>query len=75
MTLAEATTLFATAGSAPNSTINVGDASFPNGGFESIDLTGPDQMHLNPNMILVVEADGKSYQYFNLDVSTLSYTP
>lgn len=36
-------------------------------------LTGPDQMHLNPNMLLVIQVAGVSYRYFNVDVTTLTY--
>lgn len=44
----------------------------PNGGFHTITLDGPDQMALNPNMILILQAADMSYQYFNVDVSTLT---
>lgn len=43
-----------------------------NGGFASKTLAGPDQMHLNPNMLLVIEGAGLSYLYFNVDVSVLT---
>jgi hypothetical protein len=31
-------------------------------------LEGPDQMHDNPNMLLILQGPGPSYQYFNVDV-------
>jgi hypothetical protein len=43
-----------------------------NGGFNTITVNGPNAMHTNPNMLLVVKA-GSSYKYFNIDVSTLTY--
>ena len=49
-----------------------GSGGMANGGFASQTLVGPDQMHLNPNMILVIEGAAASYLYFNVDVSTLS---
>ncbi len=71
--LSQAAAIMASNETAPSATIAVGNASYPNGGFESLDLTGPDQIHNNPNMLLVLEADNKSYLYFNLDVTTLTY--
>lgn len=58
--------------------VNVGDAALPKGGFmtpiatDPEVLTGPNQLHLNPNMILVVEGAGTSYTYFNVDVTTIT---
>jgi hypothetical protein len=55
----------------------IGDPNASNGGFKTTAvlpyLTGPNQMHLNPNMILLLQAEGVSYTYFNVDVTTLSY--
>jgi hypothetical protein len=31
-------------------------------------LEGPQQMHDNPNMLLILQGPGPSYQYFNVDV-------
>lgn len=42
------------------------------GGFQTTTLDGPDQMALNPNMILILQSGDMSYQYFNIDVSTLT---
>lgn len=42
----------------------------PNTGEANV-LTGPDQMHLNPNMILILRSEDSgqySWQYFNVDV-------
>ncbi len=71
--LTQAAAIMAAGETSPSATIAVGDATYPNGGFESLDMTGPDQIHNNPNMLLVLEADNKSYLYFNLDVTTLAY--
>jgi hypothetical protein len=46
-------------------------AEAPNGGFKTKVLVGPDQMHNNPNMIVIFEAADTSYLYFNVDVETL----
>jgi hypothetical protein len=43
-----------------------------NGGFATVTLDGPDQMANNPNMIFIIQANDMSYQYFNVDVSTLT---
>ncbi len=67
LTIGDASTIFATAGSAAASTHATG-----NGGINTITLDGPDQMASNPNMILILEANGLSYQYFNIDVSSLT---
>jgi len=62
----------------PTEIISVGDASLPKGGFmtpiasDPDVLTGPNQIHINPNMILVIEGSGTSYTYFNVDVSTIT---
>jgi len=57
--------------------LGVGAGGTTNGGFVTKSgasiLTGPNQMHLNPQMILIVQAGGASYRYFNVDVTTLSY--
>lgn len=56
--------------------VAIGAGGTVNGGFvtksDASILTGPDQMHLNPNMILVVEVAGTSYTYYNIDVTTLT---
>lgn len=36
-------------------------------------LEGPDQMHDNPNMLLILQGPGPSYQYFNVDVVFTSH--
>lgn len=59
--------------------LELGQGGTANGGFitaSGVDvLTGPDVMHSNPNMILIIEASDASYLYFNVDVSVLTYTP
>jgi len=54
-----------------------GQGGTTNGGFISKSgasvLTGPNQMHSNPNMILILQAGGVSYRYFNVDVTPLTY--
>lgn len=44
----------------------------PHGGFHTVTLDGPDQMALHPHMILILQAADTSYQYFNVDVATLT---
>lgn len=43
-----------------------------NGGFHTITLDGPDQLALHPNMIFIIQAADTSYQYFNIDIETLT---
>jgi len=54
-----------------------GQGGTTNGGFVTKSgaavLTGPNQMHTNPNMIFILQAGGVSYRYFNVDVTPLSY--
>lgn len=47
------------------------DAAMPHGGFVSKSLVGPDQMHLNPNMIMLLETMNTSYKYWNVDVTPI----
>jgi len=69
---AQAQALFASAGT----TVASGDQFVTgNGGFNTQTLTGPAQMHNNPNMLLVIQSGGSSYRYFNVDVTTLSWAP
>lgn len=70
----EAAALFASAGSsvAVDEVISAGSGGLANGGFATGSLVGPDQMHLNPNMLLVIQGAGTSYLYFNVDVTTIS---
>lgn len=44
------------------------------GGFNAL-VTGPNQMHNNPNMLFVIQSGGSagSYKYFNVDVTKLTY--
>lgn len=79
ITAAEAQTIFASGESSilTVDVINPGEESLTNGGFTTTlgagsALAGPDQMHLNPNMLLIIEADDTSYLYFNIDVTTVS---
>jgi hypothetical protein len=77
LTLDQAATIFATAGTAvvAADTVAAGDATLVNGGFNTKTgtsiLSGPDQMHLHPHMLLILRS-GPSYQYFNVDVTTLT---
>ena len=78
LTIADASALFPTGES--NITIathglDIGGGGTATGGFVTVTLDGPAQMHSKPNMLLVLEASDTSYQYFNIDVTTLSYTP
>lgn len=47
----------------------------PNGGFRALGLVGPNEMALNRNMIFIIQASEMSYQYFNVDVATLTQNP
>ena len=81
LTTAEAAALFP-AGESSLLAAEVYDAGtngLTNGGFTTklgtgSALVGPDAMHDNPNMILILQAADTSYKYFNIDVSTLSET-
>lgn len=53
-------------------TVAVGAGGTTHGGFNTVTLDGPDQIHNNPNMILVIEVAGLSYLYFNVDITTLT---
>ncbi|SMF52646.1 hypothetical protein [Pseudobacteriovorax antillogorgiicola] len=78
LTMSDASALFPTGESVVTvgtDGLDFGDATATNGGFVTVTLTGPDAMHSNPNMILILEAADTSYQYFNIDVTTLTYTP
>jgi len=75
LTAAQAAALF----SGGETTVGAGDllatgsSGAPNGGFNTQTLTGPNIMHNNPNMLLVIQSGGTSYKYFNVDVTTLTY--
>lgn len=60
----------------PGDVVNPGQNGTINGGFVTKAgaqaLTGPNQMHSHPNMLLVLEASGTSYIYYNVDVATLT---
>ena len=55
----------------PSEVLALGSGSAANGGFSSKVLDGPGAMHNNPQMLLALKV-GVSYQYFNVDVTTLS---
>jgi len=42
-----------------------------NGGFVTGQLTGPSQMSVNPNMLLVLQSNGLSYEYWKVQVQAL----
>ncbi len=71
LTYAQAAALF----SGSESSVAAGDqfATAP-GGFNAF-VTGPNQMHNNPNMLFVIQSGGASgsYKYFNVDVTKLTY--
>jgi hypothetical protein len=75
LTQTQANALFASAGTtvAAGDQLPTGTVGALKGGFNTQTLTGPAQMHLKPNMLLVVQSGGVSYRYFNVDVSTLTY--
>jgi len=56
----------------PGDRVAPGAGGTVNGGFTTATLTGPDAMATNPNMILILQSADTSYQYFNVDVSTLT---
>lgn len=47
------------------------DPAMPHGGFRSKPLAGPSQMHLNPEMLIVLESLQTSYKYWNVDVTPI----
>jgi hypothetical protein len=76
LTSSEAATIFSNGTPGTYSSgdeLAAGAGGTTNGGMYTSSLTGPAQMHNTPNMILILEAEGTSYRYFNVDVSTLSY--
>jgi len=78
LTLSDASALFPVGESAAvvsTHGIDLGGGGTVEGGFITVTLDGPDGMHSTPNMILILEALDASYQYFNIDVTTLTYTP
>jgi hypothetical protein len=47
------------------------DSSMSFGGFATKVLKGPASLHLNPNMIFILETGATSYKFWNVDVQTL----
>jgi hypothetical protein len=75
MAIGDAVALFPTGESSitnPTDHLNTGAGGTTNGGFVTSSLNGPNQMHVKPNMILILEAADTSYLYFNVDVTTLT---
>lgn len=77
LTFAEANALFPAGQSTvtlPGDKVAPGALSTVNGGFITETLDGPDEMATgnHPHMILILQANGISYQYFNVDVATLT---
>ena len=75
LSLSEAAALFsgASSGIDASEVLALGSTDAPNGGFVTKTLVGPEVMHQNREMLLVVEGAGASYQVFNVDVETLTY--
>ena len=72
MTLAEAQTAIAGGTAvAAGDVLAFGAPGVPNGGFNIASATGPDAMHTNPNMILLIGINGTSFRYINIDLDTL----
>lgn len=72
MTLAEAQAAIAGGTAvATGDVLDFGAAGVPNGGFNIGSAQGPDQMHNNPNMILLIGIGGTSFRYINIDLDTL----
>jgi len=47
------------------------DSEMPNGGFITKEARGPMQMHLNPEMILLVQMGANSFKYWNVDITPI----
>lgn len=75
LTIDQATSIFNGGGTSIDSgeVLAAGSGGTVDGGFTTQTLVGPAVMQQNPEMILLLEAGGVSYQYFNVDVATLSY--
>lgn len=77
LTIADAIALFPSGESVVGGKLLAGEGGTINGGFTTVSgagvLISPDEMHNNPNMILILEAANTSYLYFNVDVTTLTY--
>lgn len=74
--LVEAAALFPTGETSVDTgadVITAGTGGVTNGGFTTKSgasvLVSPNNIHSNPNMILVLESNDDTYQYFNLDVN------
>jgi hypothetical protein len=76
LTHSQAAALFNSAGTDVATILPLGTSGAANGGF-SANVTGPTQMHVNPNMLFVIQSGGAngSYKYFNVDVETLMWAP
>jgi hypothetical protein len=75
LTMAEAQAIFSTAGTAvtmPGDRVAMGASGTVHGGFTTLSTAGPNQMALHPHMILIIQANNASMQYFNVDVATLT---
>ena len=77
LVIEDAQTIFSTDGTAiaAPDVVSPGDSGTINGGFQATGILGPAQMALHPNMIFIIESEDSgntSYQYFNVDVSTLT---
>lgn len=73
LTLEQAADLFATEASSvePTEILSSGTIGTDNGGFITKVLNGPEQMHKNPEMILVLQVNETSYLYFNVDITVI----
>jgi hypothetical protein len=52
--------------------LEVPSVAVTNGGFTTGTIDGPDAMALHRNMYFIIEAGNASYQYFNVDIATLT---
>lgn len=72
MTLAQAQSAIAGGTTvAAGDVLDFGSPDAANGGFLISSAQGPDQMHNNPNMILLIGINGTSFRYINIDLDTL----
>jgi hypothetical protein len=67
--------LFASAGTQVDALDVLATTSNGFGGFKTVQLSTPDQMHTlgNGNLLFVVQSGGMSYKYFKVNIERLSY--
>jgi hypothetical protein len=53
----------------PGEVVSPGSSGLTNGGFMITEIAGPANLHLTPNLMLILRSYAASYQYFNVDVT------